>query len=249
MTDWKQKIESFVVEAAEKADDQGLLRRPRVGFSSPDDPLFDEIIRRVGPHHLHPRDILPEVRTVTSFFIPFSKTVVEANRKEKPVARLWGQTYLKVNALINHISESLAAMVRAEGGQAALVPATYGFDPLTLKADWSHRSAALVAGLGRFGLNRMLIGPDGGAGRYGTVFISEFIEPGPKQEQDYCLYLKNGSCRVCLEACPVGALTVDGFDGLKCYARCKSNSEALNFDGGRCDVCGKCVTAGPCAIK
>ena len=249
MTDWQRKIESFIVAAAEQANDQGLLGTPRAGFSSPRDPLFEEIISQVGPHHLHPLDILPEVRTVVSFFIPFSKAVVEGNRREKPVARIWGEAYLTANRLINHISESLADMVRAEGGQAALVPATYGFDPQTLKTNWSHRSAALVAGLGRFGLNRMLIGPDGGAGRYGTIFISETIEPSPKQEEDYCLNFKKGSCRACVEVCPVGALTGDGFDGPKCYAQCLANSAHLNFEAGLCDVCGQCVSVGPCAIR
>ncbi len=249
-----EKITSFIAEETARANDQGpdrgLFRTPTLtGFSSPDDPLFEEIIRQVGPHHRQPRDILPEVGTVVSFFLPFSREVVEANRRDKPVARLWGRAYLTANRLIDRIGESLAEMVRAEGGLAATVPATRGFDPQTLQTGWSHRSAAFVAGLGRFGLNRMLIGPAGGAGRYGTVLISEVFEPSPRPEEDLCLHFRKGSCRVCLAACPVGALSVDGFDGHRCHAQCLSNNEFLRFDDGQCDICGQCVTTGPCAIR
>ncbi|MDR2302372.1 MAG: epoxyqueuosine reductase [Deltaproteobacteria bacterium] len=248
MSDLRQKITSFIAQEVAKANVGGLLRPPRVGFASPEDPLFHEIIRQVGPHHLHPFDILPETKTVVSFFVPFPKFVVEANRREKPVARLWGLAYLAANAAINHTSESLVTMVKDLGGQAALMPATYGFDPNTFKTVWSHRSAALIAGHGRFGLNRMLIGPLGGAGRYGTIFISKPIAPSPKQREDYCLNLKKGSCRSCVKACPVGALTDGGIDRHKCHGQCLSNSDFLNFYSGLGEVCGRCVTACPRAF-
>ena len=230
---------------ADNAD--GFFREPLVGFASAADPLFEEIIRQVGDHHLRPADILPEVKTVVSFFLPFTPMVVKSNRGSGPVSREWGRSYLAANILINRLGALASEMVVASGGLAASVPATHTFDEKTLKAGWSHRSAAMVAGLGRFGLNRMLIGPVGAAGRYGTIFISPELEPSPKPEDEPCLYFQDGRCQSCVRVCPVQALTVDGFDGHKCYDHVLKNSEMLNL-GHLCDVCGKCVVAGPCAI-
>lgn len=243
----RSSIISLITETVAADEAEGLIRRPRVGFSSAEDPLFDQIRRLVGSHHLHPRDILPEAATVVSFFLPFSQAVVKSNRGSGQVSAEWGRAYLRANELINGLSQSLIDLSVGQGGRAASVPATHTFDEKTLKAGWSHRSAAYVAGLGRFGLNRMLIGPDGGAGRFGSVFISQWLEPDQAQLDDYCLYLKNGKCRACFKACPAEALTVDTFDGQKCYAHLLANSKHLNFDGRLADVCGKCVVAGPCA--
>ncbi|MDR1045090.1 MAG: epoxyqueuosine reductase [Candidatus Adiutrix sp.] len=245
----KDEIKSFIVRTVAGADPGGWYRTPLAGFSSADDPLFEEIIRIVGDHHLRPRDVWPGVRTVLSFFIPFSGTLVRGNRGRGPVSRDWGLSYVRTNALIGRLGRDLIQMAGARGHPAAAIPATHNFDSDTLRSAWSHRSAALVAGLGRFGLNNMLIGPSGCAGRYGTVFLSSRLEPDPRPEEEFCLYFKSGQCRACLAACPVGALGAEGFDRFKCYARLKENSAGLNIEGRQVDVCGKCVVSGPCALK
>ncbi|MDL2260282.1 hypothetical protein LJB99_05360, partial [Deltaproteobacteria bacterium OttesenSCG-928-K17] len=145
-------------------------------------------------------------------------------------------------------NEQLAALLEPSGIKVASVPATHTFDTKTLQAGWSHRSAAFVAGLGRFGLNRMLIGPAGGAGRYGTAFLSVELPPSPKYDEDHCLYLKSGQCRACARDCPVGALTENGYDRHLCYQHLLKISADLGYADGSLDVCGKCDVAGPCAL-
>lgn len=247
MNDLRNKIINLIVETVAAENEEGFFRRPRTGFAAADDPLFDQIPLQVGPHHAHPRDILPQAATVLSFFLPFSKLVVKSNQGPGPVSTEWGWSYLRANELINRLSQSLIELAIEHGGLAVSVPATHTFDEKTLKAGWSHRSAALVAGLGRFGINRMLIGPDGGAGRFGTVFFSQRLKPDQRQSTDYCLYLKNGKCRACLKACPAEALGLDTFDGQKCYSWLLASSKHLDINGRLADVCGKCVVAGPCA--
>jgi Uncharacterized Fe-S protein len=242
------EISALIHETVAAVEPEGLIRRPRVGFASAEDPLFDEIPQHVGVHHLHPRDILPEVATVVAFFLPFTQAVVKSNRGSGPVSPDWGRAYLRANELINGLSQALIELAIRQGGRAAAVPATHTFDEKTLKAGWSHRSAAYVAGLGRFGLNRMLIGPNGCCGRFGSVFISQRLAPDPLQREDYCLFLKNGKCQACFKACPAQALTPETFDGQKCYAWLLDNSTFLNLDGRLVDVCGKCAVAGPCAF-
>jgi len=200
----------------------------------------------VGPEHVHPTNILPEAKTVVAFFIPFAKKVVLSNRKSSAVAAEWARAYLEANKLIGRVSEQVIHMLSAEGVKAETIKATHTYDEKTLTTAWSHRSSAFIAGLGRFGVNRMLITPVGCAGRYGSVIISEEITPDQRPTEEFCTHLKNGKCLFCVRNCPTKALTVDGFDKHKCHRHLLEVGERLT-DLGLCDVCGKCVV-GPCAI-
>lgn len=242
-------VEAFISQSVAGSKERAYFRKPLVGFSSADDPLYGHIIKTVGPHHWRPQQFLPKVKTVISFFIPFQKELVRLNKGTGPVSDSWGLAYLAANALINSINDNLVELLIGLGADSSSVPATHTFDAQTLKAAWSHRSAAFVSGLGRFGLNRMLITRLGCAGRYGTVFTEADLPASQRSDAEYCLYYKNGGCRACLEACPAVSLRADDFDRHKCYARLLSNSEYLNLGGQVADVCGKCVVAGPCAFK
>jgi epoxyqueuosine reductase len=223
-----------------------LFREPLVGFAAAADPLFPQLKQIVGPEHLLPADILPGARTVVAFFLPFSREVVAGNRKSGAVGRIWAEAYLEANRLINGISDRLIQSLAAGEIRGATVKATHNFDQTTLKSSWSHRSAAFIAGLGRFGLNRMLITPAGCAGRYGSVVISEAITPDRRTETELCRELRGGKCGYCIKACPTGALTADGWDKFKCYRHLLEVDQGF-ADLGLCDVCGKCAV-GPCAI-
>lgn len=66
-----------------------MFREPLIGCASAADPIFDGITDFVGPHHLKPVDLLPEVRSVISCFIPYSAEVVEINpRAEEAVSEV-----------------------------------------------------------------------------------------------------------------------------------------------------------------
>ena len=243
----KELIELIQAKTGE-ANQADFYRKPLIGFSSASDPLYAKLKEVVGPHHLRPEEILPDVKTIISFFLPFSLKVVEANRREPDFpAREWVDSYAHANNLIDQIGLDLVSLMNARGFKAALVKATKNYDPETLKAPWSHRSAAFVAGLGRFGLNRMLITPAGGAGRYGTVLISAEIPPSASPEEELCLFWKNGSCRYCLEHCPVKALGDDKFDRQACQQKLLALSPYADSLKWGQDVCGKCAM-GPCAI-
>lgn len=243
----REEIIDLVKRLVSQSEDKYFYREPLVRFSSADDPLFKNIKINVGPEHLYPQDILPKAKTVISFFIPFSEEVVNSNLKEDTVSKEWAESYVKTNALINHISNKIIEFLEQKEIKAATIKATHNYDEKTLKSAWSHRSAAYVAGLGTFGINRMLITKLGCAGRFGTVIMSQEISPDKRAEEKYCLYHKNGSCLKCVKACPVNALSVDDFDRFKCHQRLLDNSKQFT-DIGLCDVCGKCVVSCPLAI-
>ncbi|MDL2226992.1 hypothetical protein LJB86_04980 [Deltaproteobacteria bacterium OttesenSCG-928-M10] len=236
MDDLRSFISDYIKRTVQ-GKSQGFFREALVGFASAEDPLFEEITRQVGPHHGRPADFLPNGGTVVSFYLPFTESVVASNKGGDQVSWEWGVSYLAANTLINEIGHKVTEELKNEGYHAATLPATLNYDREVLECVWSHRSTALVAGLGRFGLNRMLIGPSGCAGRYGTIFVEADLPPTPRPTTDRCLYLLKGDCEACIKACPPRALARDFFDRHKC-------ADFLNF----CDVCGKCVAACPLAV-
>lgn len=70
-----------------------------------------------------------------------------------------------------------------KGIKTGSIKATHTYDEKMLITGWSHRSAAFIAGSGRFAVNRMLITPVGCTGRYGSVVISEEITPDSSPEE------------------------------------------------------------------
>lgn len=238
-------ITQQIKQDVERNNPNGYYREPLIGFSSADDPLYKELKTLIGPQHLYPQDILPEVKTIVSFFVPFSEKVVKSNRVGQDASPEWAATYYEANQLINSISEKLKKALCAQGIQADTVGATHAWDEETMRAPWSHRSAAFIAGLGRFGLNRLLITEKGCAGRYGSVFIAEELVPTSRSTEERCLYYRKGTCRYCLTHCVRDALSENTLDVRICYDQCLHN-DRLYSEVPVCDVCGKCAV-GPCA--
>ena len=244
----RQEIVDHITEATARLE-SAYFRAPLVGFASAADPRFAQLKQIVGEHHLLPTDILPEAKTAVAFFLPFAPEVVNSNRGEQ-VSRLWAETYLAANAAIDAISDDLVRMLASREIPAAGVAATHTYDPVSLTASWSHRSVAFIAGLGRFGLNRMLITPLGCAGRYGSVLIDAVVTPDApaddRKEKEPCSWFREGSCGFCIANCPTKALSETGIDRHRCNDHLLKISEGFS-DLGLCDVCGKCAV-GPCAM-
>lgn len=243
----KALINDVLSKAISDYGRQGLYRAPLTGFARADDPLFGELKRAVGPGHLLPSDILAGAKSVAAFFIPFSKDLVEVNKKHPYVAREWAEAYIETNRLISLCCERLAEALAAEGVKTSWQQPTHNFDPKKLISFWSHKHVAYICGLGAFGLHHMLITAAGCAGRVGSIVLDCPVEPTPRPETQYCLFYSAGKCLACVRNCPTGALTQDGLDKHKCYEHLLE-VDAYYSDLGVCDVCGKCAT-GPCASR
>lgn len=224
-------------------------REPLVAVAPADDPRFAELREVAEPTHMLPEDLLPGARSVVAFFVSFDEQVVKANAVSRTrVAREWAVAYVETNALISQITQHLIDQLGERGIRAAAEPATDNFDPETLVSRWSHKSVAVVAGLGSFGLHHMVITDAGCAGRFGSLVLDAELPGRRYQEKERCLYFYDGSCRECAERCPIGALDVEsGIDKQRCWKRCLGIArqyEAL----GSAEVCGKCVI-GPCMLE
>ena len=222
-------------------------REPLIGYASAEDPLFGDLKETVGEHHLSPKDLLPEAKTVVAFFLPFAKEIIKSNSQGGDVSRDWAIAYIETNKLIGRISEALKDALGTMNIKVTGERATHNFNPENLTSPWSHRSAAFIAGLGTFGINHMLITSAGCGGRFGSVVLSEEVRPTPRHLNELCKYKREGKCLFCVKNCPTGALGEDTFDKFKCYNHVlKVDAQFSDLDV--CDVCGKCVV-GPCAFQ
>ena len=110
--------------------------------------------------------------------------------------------YARVNDLINMIAERLAAEFRKHGSQSLALAASIRSDPVNIKGDFPHKTAATRAGLGWIGRHCQLITRKFGSWvRLGTVFTEMELPVGTPVERSFC-----GKCKACVEACPAGAL-------------------------------------------
>lgn len=238
-------IQRQVTEANTVTD----YREPLVGFAAADDPRFADLRQVAEPTHLMPHDLLPGARSVVSCFLPFARWVVEANTRQKEkVAPEWAKAYVETNALIGRITTYLIESLAERGIHAAAEPATHNFDPVSLISRWSHKSVAVIAGLGSFGLHQMVITDAGCAGRFGSLIIDADLPINSAEPRERCLYFHDGSCKVCVSRCPVNALDADNpIDKQRCYRRVLGVAEKYRHLG-LTDVCGKCAIS-PCSFK
>jgi epoxyqueuosine reductase QueG len=241
-----QEIEDFVAEYQQKKDISSSWGVPLLGFAAAEDPLFEQLKTAVSSTHAVPKDLLKNAGTVVSFFLPFPKSVTSTNNKERLSSHEWAVSYVETNELIKLLSLHLTEIFTAADEEVVSIPATHNWIKDKLISNWSHRHVAFIAGLGKFGLNNMLITDKGCCGRVGSLITSAVIEPDARPEAEACLYKYDGSCKKCVRKCVNDALFEDSFDRFKCYDQLLENVEEHKAVG-YADVCGKCLAAVPCS--
>jgi len=228
-----------------------LYRDPIVGFIAADDPGFAQLSEWTKFDHLMPDDLLPGARTVACFFLPFAPEIVLANAQEREqVAREWAVAYQDTNILIGQITSRLIETLSQNGIRAAAQPATGNFNETDLRSHWSHKSIAVMAGIGSFGLHQLVITDAGCAGRFGSFVIDAKLPTDPPERKERCEYFEFGTCTECMDACPVDAISEDEpLDRRVCWMQCRKNGIDFLDVGSEIKVCGKCAVPGPCALE
>jgi epoxyqueuosine reductase QueG len=204
----------------------------------------------VGFNHYLPGDLLPGARSIVCFFLPFSPDIVYANQANKDLAaREWAIAYQETNMLIGQITSRLIEKLRDVGIRAAAEPATGNFDHTALKSRWSHKSIAVMSGIGSFGLHQLVITDAGCAGRFGSFVVDVELPITKPPQKERCEYYATGACLDCVLACPVQALAEDEqFNRGECWQQCLRTGEYYQDLGDDVHICGKCAVLGPCAL-
>ena len=249
--DWKQDIRREIGDiVARRHEEHGTTTRwlaPLVGFASAADPLFVRSKQAVSPTHALPGDLLPSAKTVIVWFVPFERSVATSNIPGTAVSREWATAYVETNVLLAAIGARLVELLETRGYAASSPPPTHQFDRTRLVSDWSHRHAAVAAGLGAFGHNNMLITEAGCCGRLGSLVTTLEVEPDARSGAEACLHRSGAPCLRCVRRCVNDALHEDGFDRFRCYEMCLANGE-VHRGLGTADVCGKCLVGVPCSF-
>lgn len=116
--------------------------------------------------------------------------------------RVYADLYAAVNRKINAVSVQLVERIECSGYRALRIHASERTDPIRIKGEFPHKTAATCAGLGWIGKNCQLVTREHGPWvRLGTVFTDLPMECGKPIVSSRC-----GNCNACVEACPAGAL-------------------------------------------
>lgn len=248
--DIRTEIEKIIKDEVRKIGRPDLFREPMVGFVSVDDPAIVNVKEIVGPWHDSPEDQLPGARTIIAYTVPFTKKVAHDPEFAKFSGLVWSEAYVLINKNFELISNIVADYLRSQGYEASTVKATNDYDQSNPVSSWSHRTMACAAGLGRFGMNRILMTSKGSAVRYCSLLTTAELTPSGPYDGPVCLGLDGGDCTICLDACPVNALThwyeggnFDCQDLQETYH--DKMIEELSVDTA--GTCGKCIAVCPLA--
>lgn len=257
------EIRRFVRQSPENRfpdSSQPYFDDPLVGCTAAGDPLFSQYKRIIGDFHRTPLEILEEAATVVCWVLPVARTTRISNRQQSQWPSLeWSLTR-------NHGENFNMALRRRmvfwleERGWLAVAPQLAADwrqldDPASgIASSWSERHAAYAAGLGTFSLNDGLITSRGIAHRLGSIITNLSLPPTPRSAPDYrhnCLYHREGSCGVCINRCPVGALSRQGHDKNACrsYVYGAVPEEVGERYGVTQTGCGLCQTRVPCEAQ
>ncbi len=115
--------------------------------------------------------------------------------------------YKVINTRLDLVTSRIACEIERAGYHALPVPASERMDSERICAEFSHKMAANLAGLGWIGKSCLLITPQRGPRvRWGTVLTDAPLETTASRVRSKC-----GRCTKCVDVCPVHAFTGRAF--------------------------------------
>jgi epoxyqueuosine reductase len=147
----------------------------------------------------HPETLIPDARTVVSAALCYYAEEPERAPGDGRLPRYtWSDAYAELR-------EKLDALGRRLGGE---------YRVLVDENDHVDREGAVRAGVGFYGKNTMLI-----TRKHGSWVVLGTLVTDAEIERSEPLALDCGSCRLCIDACPTGALDDPGtLDSTRCLS-------------------------------
>jgi len=173
-----------------------------------------------APRGHHPRDFVPGAKSVVTFGLPLlhltlnwekhlvnSEFVPPNSRREVLQTYFgWRCSHDLVDDLIDMMALRLSSFLENRGYLSLFFPSNGPYKQLMHekvslgRGLFSHRHAAVRAGLGEFGLNNLVVTPQYGPRvRFGSVITEAELTPSPLLEAKTCL---GERCSICIKSCP-----------------------------------------------
>jgi epoxyqueuosine reductase QueG len=194
--------------------DGGWLRQLCLDAGA-DDVGFVEVDRpTLAEERPHIQRAFPHTRSLISFVLRMNRDNVRS-----PARSVANSEFHHTGDEVNDVARRITAALERAGIRALNPPMGFpmeadrwGFERMWVVA---HKPISVAAGLGRMGIHRNVIHPRfGNFILLGTILVDAEIS-AYSQELDYnpCL-----ECKLCVAACPVGAIGADGaFNFSACY--------------------------------
>jgi epoxyqueuosine reductase len=186
--------------------------------------------------HIYPEEILDKMDRAICLGYHLSDAVLETivDRPNK----LYYRHYKMANIYLDQLALKVGEKIQRMGYDYIPIPASQmlNWDIMNSNvAHASHRAVGVHAGLGWRGRNSLLVNPHFGSRvRYVTLLTDMPLKADEPIEQQDC-----GACRACIDACPAGAITEEGFDVDKCHELLKHFGKTLHVSL----ICGVCLKA------
>ena len=188
----------------------------------------------------------PHLRYAVTIVRRLSDTVVETINGKPTI--MYFHHYRTTNTNLDLLALDAVDFIESQGYSALPIAASQSTntDKDAYRGVFSHKTAAVLAGLGFIGKNALFITPEYGSKiRLATVLTDMPLSPEFPVMTRGC-----GSCEICKNACPAKAITGNNYvygnarDTILDARRCSEHMKTYK-DIGRGAVCGICMRVCP----
>jgi epoxyqueuosine reductase QueG len=144
--------------------------------------------------------------------------------------------YKMLNLLLDQTALKISLAIQHEGYRALPVPASQIIDWEQQTAHLSHKMIGLRAGIGWIGRNNLLVHSEFGSRMRLATVLTDMPLPTDIQLKRTC-----GTCRRCIEVCPVSAISEshEEWNKAACLDKLKYFAKAHNVGQYICGLCVK----------
>lgn len=170
-----------------------------VGFAT--SKRFENALERYRPEYY-----LSDAKSVIALGMRMNKSVIKALRMKKSVFSYQHFENCLLYDRIGEIAYDVSRYLEDKGFNSYPFPANSPKDAYDSIADFSHKHAAVAAGLGEIGWSYLFLSPEYGPRQILTSVVTDAVlEPDPIQTERYC---KPTECGYrCARVCPVKAIS------------------------------------------